>query len=836
MADVEKMKAMVDDGSVTVDISMDEEAEEECLSDELGTMIPCSWLPMGEEEHAPPSEADLSHTIPDTAPMEAGSHKVPGLLSMPIDEVKKLKLTDCLTRAIIEGVETEMLFDKMAASDRLKDENGRAMPQGGRVAEGDKSVRYRSITNRELKELAQLEAAARLGTVRPENHAANPPVLSDDEKMRTHIIVGRKFIGHALPKVAPSLGTVRPKDHATGSPVLLEDEKEDVKSRVPISQEGATVEENLRSIDEMLKGYTAESKELKSARYVDIDIAADEFVALSSRSARQDRGMPSTLQDGSILSLAHSTGAVIALVFLVALMVSSFVRGSRNKSRRREEVETTFRQRVATARNLQQCHDALDDRNLALEDHKKLKLERDERRASPPVYLRLAGFALVMGSYFLAERTSAYFASHEILSWHLLPAVLALSVLSAVSLFRYQAETNNPVYEDTRTDGRVTTTFANLAFPINDAFTAMKEELQTKFSELQEGVKATLARLANKLESFTVKDLPLQSILTQTPAYILVFQTLFINISRSISPALNPDNLPEAEQDHRLMIMTCATFVLTLAGPAMLLCERPLWNWSVNLSRDSRDNVQGLIKPLINTSLYNLSIIWRLLALDLTISYFACTPPIVGTILGDCYTSFFSSWEPLFEVFGITSGFYFVFVMGRIVLDICGVVEEPLDVTSHESYESKKPMTAYQREFWRKYVEENVGAPMNESSDDSGESKKLMSALQREVWRKHVEESVDELRKASLEEEEREEEERKVQLEEAAKRALAAAVQVSEAGEEGDEGSEADVEDDGDDEDNEWSEVQKLETEAEVAEWELVPRTVSWHKSTRSDS
>ncbi|PPJ50720.1 hypothetical protein CBER1_08113 [Cercospora berteroae] len=532
-------------------------------------------------------------------------------------------------------------------------------------------------------------------------------------------------------------------------------------------------------------------------------------------------GSPATIQSQSELPISCLGAVLVAVVLIVVTMVTSYVRGYRKESRRREEVETAFRQRVATAWNLQQCHDALRHRGLALEDHQKFELEGDERPASAPVSLTLAGFALIMGSFFLARDANVYPAYHEILSWHFLPAVLALSVLSAISLFRYQAETNDPVYEDTRTDGRVTTTFVDLALPIKDAFTATKQELQSKCSELQERVKAQLPTLVKKLESFTGKDLSLQSILTQTPAYLLVFQTLFINITRSLSPALNPDNLPEAEQDSKLIIMACAIFVLTLAGPAMLLREKPLWNWFVSLSRDSEEER----KPLIPTSLWTLSIIWRLLALDLTISYSASTPPVIGTILGECYTSFTPPWDLLFEVIGITSGIYSVFTMGRTILYICGVIDAPIDVTAPHSYEDKKPLTAEQRAVWRKYVEDNVGAPIHVTAPHSYEDKKPTTAYQREVWRKHVEESVNGWRKACLKEEE--EEKRRLQLEEAARRAReVAAAQVSE----------ADEEDNNDEDDDEWSEVEKLETEAEVAEWELVPRTVSWHSSTRSDS
>ncbi|PIA91406.1 hypothetical protein CB0940_09272 [Cercospora beticola] len=566
----------------------------------------------------------------------------------------------------------------------------------------------------------------------------------------------------------------------------------------------------------------------------------DEMLKISSLTVSlgaKHSGSPATIQSLSELPVSCLGAVLFAVVLIVATMVSSYVRGYRKESRRREEVETTFRRRVATAWNLQQCHDALGDRDSALEFDQKLKLEGDERPTSAPVSFTLAGFALMMGSFFLARDANVYPAYQGILSWHLLPTVLALSFLSVVSLFRYQAETNDPVYKDTRTERRVTTTYADfpLFLLIKDTFTATKQELQTKFSELQNRVKAMLPGLANKLESFTGEDLSLQSVLTQTPAYVLVFQTLFINVSRAFTPAPNPANLPEAEQDSKLIIMACATFALTLAGPAMLLCEKPLWNWSVNLSRDSKEDVQGRIKPLISTSLWTLSITWRLLALDLTISYFANTLPIIGTVLGVFYTYFFSSWQSwqlLLEIVSTTLGIYFVLDMGRTVLCLCGDIAEPLDVTAPHPHEGKKPMTAYQRQVWKKYVEEKGDAPMDESSDDSDDSKKSMTAEQREVWRKHVEELVDGLRRASLE---KEEEERRLQLEEEARLAQAAAVQGAKTDDGDDEGSEADDGDD-EDEDDEWLEVEKLETEAEVAEWELVPRTVSWHKSTRSDS
>ncbi|CAK1366321.1 unnamed protein product [Cercospora beticola] len=534
----------------------------------------------------------------------------------------------------------------------------------------------------------------------------------------------------------------------------------------------------------------------------------DEMLKMSSLTVSlgaKHSGSPATIQSQSELPTSCLCAVLFAVVVIVATMVTSYVRRYRKESRRREEVETAFRQRVATAWNLQQCHDALRHRGLALRDHQKFQLEGDERPASAPVSFTLAGFALMMGSFFLARDANVYPAYQGILSWHLLPTVLALFFLSAVSLFRYQAETNDPVYEDTRTDGRVTTTYADfpLFLLIKDTFTATKQELQTKFSELQNRVKAMLPGLANKLESFTGKNLSLQSVLTLTPAYVLVFQTLFINVSRAFTPALNPANLPEAEQDSKVIIMACAIFALTLAGPAMLLCEKPLWNWSVNLSRDSREDVQGRIKPLIGTSLYNLSIIWRLLALDLTISYFANTLPIIGTILCGCYTYFFPSWQSwqlLLEILGTTFCIYSFLMMGWTVLCLCGVVEEPivLDVTAPHPSEDKKPMTAEQRE----------------------------------VWRKHVEELVDGLRRAHLEKEE----ERRLQLEEEAKGAGEAAIQGSEADQEDEEGLEADEKYTNEEDDDEWSEVDRLETEAEVAEWELVPRTVSWHKSTRSDS
>ncbi|KAM3417625.1 hypothetical protein BST61_g5861 [Cercospora zeina] len=387
--------------------------------------------------------------------------------------------------------------------------------------------------------------------------------------------------------------------------------------------------------------------DLRAGVVVDVIIAGDiDGVRTSARPSHvpsQDPPMPATLQDNAAYSPIRITAPMIVVVVLILVKATSYVSTYWADFRRRKEIEDTFRQRIGTAWNLQQCQDAYEDRNQAL---------RACKTFNSRLVNRLAGFVTIAGSILLMSQFSVL----PPVACSVL-CVAVFSVLGALGLCVFmlfpcpallvkpRVEKMSGSREAPPREDRHLPALASCMMPafvwIKDTFAALKQKMRTEPKELFEC--PPLTEKLEPLEPLERFPQPTQILLVKAPSCCLILQTLCVSVSRACTPALSPYNYSGQEQSEKMVDMLL-NFFLLLAGSAItIFCERPVWSWYRRLFMTLDDQFDEAEKgdsdsePIIDEFLYKLSVIWRLVVLDLGMSWYTSTMPIIGTFIRFCY-------------------------------------------------------------------------------------------------------------------------------------------------------------------------------------------------------